>query len=291
MILQQLIADQVETANRVYELATSPTDNYAPNYYRYPDALSLLIHTTAQLELMLKRFNKRQVEGIEQRFNLANVSFLQLDQFDDLGVFVEFVWQQDIDDLSGIFASLMPQAIAAGGLMSQQELGFEIDFNPADLPAQKFLERHVPKLAKDITDTTRDRVKNSIRQSLLAGESRDDLVKRLGDVIDSEPRRRMIAQTESVQAFSEGRIQAGIEMGATEKKWRAQIERCPICDDLHGRTAPLAGYFEGKYGKFYGSPAHPHCRCGIELSFGAKNDTASIQQYRSDYLKSLRDRF
>lgn len=280
------IQRHAETANVVYQLAR---DEYAPNYYKYPDALALLLKTTATIELELNRFNKAQVAGIEQRLNLAAASALKLDQFDDLGIFIDFAWDQDEDILGGIFAGLMPSALSAGALMSQEELGFAIDFNPADLPAQKFLERHVPKLAGGVTDVTKERVKNSIRQSLLAGKNRDEMVHALEGIIDHPARRRAIAQTESVIAFSEGRIQAGIEMGATHKKWRAQLRPCPICSTLHGLSVKLTASFPGGY---YAPAAHTNCRCGLELVFDqtSQSDPEAIAARRKAYIDGLKTR-
>jgi hypothetical protein len=100
-----------------------------------------------------------------------------------------------------------------------------------------------------VIDVTRERVKYTVRQDLLAGKNRDEMVEDLAGIFDNEARRRAIAQTESVVAFSEGCIRAGIAMGATD------------------------------------------CRRGIELSFGAKADTAKIEGYRREYLKSITARF
>ncbi len=286
MPLEHFLAQQRDIAGIVFELATDD-GGYAPIYYKYPDALALLLKSTARLELDLKEFNRRQVETLDEHFNLAAIHSIQLDQFDDLGIFIDFAWDQDEDWLNQIFAANLPSDLSAGALMSQSELGFTIDYSPMDQPAQKFLERHIPKLAGDINVTTKNRVKNAVRQSLLAGEDRSGLEKRLESIFDNPARRRAIAQTESVQAFSEGRVQAGIEMGATEKRWRAQIGACPLCQSLHGVTVKITDSFPGGYSP----PLHVSCRCGIELSFGAKQDTSNIEQYRADYLKSLRERF
>jgi hypothetical protein len=234
MHTEAFVAQQTVIAGLVYELATTEPD-FAPNYYDYPDALSQLLKASARLKMELKRFNKRQAEDIGLRVDLSHIHQIKLDQFDKLGIFIDFMWDEDAADLSTIFATHLPGTIAASGLMSWMEIGITIDFGPSDLPAQKFLERHVSRLAKDTTDVTRERVKNTIRQGLLAGKDREALEEDLADVFDNASRRRMIAQTESVLAFSEGRIQAEIEMGATEKRWPSTE---PTLPNLRGIAWP-----------------------------------------------------
>jgi SPP1 gp7 family putative phage head morphogenesis protein len=288
MTPERLLSQRHATAGRVFQLATGEEGNdFAPNYYKYPESLALLLKAIVGLERKIKAFQRVQWDGIEQRFNLALISQLKFDQFDDLGIFVDFYWQQDEDNLAALFVQGLSDAIEAGGVMSQLELGFNIDFSPNDLPAVRYLEEHVPKLANSIALNTQKRIKHSIRKSLLAGEDRDQLVKRLEPIVKNTKRAESIAQTESIRAFSEGRIQAGIEMGATEKRWRAQIRRCPICDGLHGETVGITASFSTGH---FGAPAHANCRCGVELSFGENRDTENIEQYRKDYIKGLRSR-
>ena len=250
--LDRFLLQHAEIAGEVFRLSTDDDPQFAPEYHHYPEALAGLVKTMARLILALKRFQRMQAEGVQQRVNLN----IPLDQLDDFNLFIDFAWAQDTQDMVGIFTSLLPEAIAAGGLMSQLETGITIDFNPADLPSQKFLEKHIPKLAGDIADTTKERVTNTIKQGLVAGKNRDELADDLKGIFDDPKRRETIAHTESVTAFSEGRIQAGIQMGADTKEWSAQVVRCPLCDALHGKTAPLTGTFDD--GTF-APPRHPNC--------------------------------
>lgn len=265
MQLERFLSQQLEVAGIVYELSAGIED-FAPIYHRYPDALFLLVKSSARLELALRDFNRKQREGLSERVNFGAIGLIQFDQLDDLQVIVELQWAEDESELLAILYSEVPSAMEAGALMSQQELKFDIDFNPADAPAQKYLDKHLPPLAKDITDTTKDRIRNSIKQSIAAGEDRDALTKRLEGIVDSPARRRAIAQTESVRAFSNGRLIAGKKMGATGKRWRAQVQRCPICDGLNGQEVAIDALFDGV---FDAPPAHPNCRCGLQLMVDA----------------------
>lgn len=263
MDLEQTLFDYLELADTVYTLATDPNDDFASNYYDYPDALSLLVTTMAKLELALKRYNREQIAHIDQLINFSNLSILQLDQFDELGIFVDFQWEEDEEALNGIFADHLPSAMTAGAAMTEGELGIAIDFSPADKPAAKFLEKYIPKLSGEIQDTTKDRVRSTVRQGIINGHSREEMVKDLSGIIDSESRRRMIAQTESVRSFSEGRIQAALEIGATHKIWRAQVVRCPLCNALNGEKVAIRDTFSDGTNL---PPRHPRCRCGMRLA-------------------------
>ena len=288
MSVAALLHERAEVAGIVWEMAQQQPE-FAPNYYEYPESLAALLKASARLELALKRRQQEQADGIALRVNLNHIHQIKFDQWEALGIFIDFMWEEDVEAFGEVFFTHLPEALAAGALMTSLELGQVIDYSPADLPAQKFLELHVPKLAKETTEITKERVKNTIRRGLLEGKDREAISNDLRSVFDNPSRRRMIVQTESVQAFSEGRIQAGIEMGASGKEWQAQVVRCPLCGDLHGKQVPIDEEFPGGV---FAPPRHPRCRCGQRLVFGKRLATPEIiADRRKSYIESLSVRF
>lgn len=275
--VEAFLFDQAQLADEVYTFATSEKD-FAENYYNYPSVLAKLVKAMARLSLALKRFQKIQVEGLGNRVDIAS------------GLFIDFQWAQDADSLTSIFTTHLPEALMAGALMSQAELGQVLDFSPNDLPAQRFLETHIPKLSGELVTTTKERIANNIKQGITAGLDRDGIADSLADVIDSPVRRQTIVSTESVRAFSEGRIQAGIAMGADRKRWKAQIVRCPLCADLDGKEVGIIEvFFDGTFAP----PRHPRCQCGATLVFSPSRDTSPerIAFLQKQYLRGLAARF
>jgi SPP1 gp7 family putative phage head morphogenesis protein len=82
-------------------------------------------------------------------------------------------------------------------------------------------------------------------------------------------RARLITRTETIRALNDARLAAyqqaqlhGLVDGAAELVWVASPDACPVCSALDGTTSPvMAGFAEGP-------PAHPACRCTIDLQPG-----------------------
>jgi HK97 family phage portal protein len=81
----------------------------------------------------------------------------------------------------------------------------------------------------------------------------------------SRSRARLIAQTETTRAFTEGNFERWRQLGVTEAQWRTQRDAHvddEICRPLHGVIGSLAeGWVNPKDGETYRIPAHPGCRC------------------------------
>ena len=81
----------------------------------------------------------------------------------------------------------------------------------------------------------------------------------------SRSRARMIAQTETTTAFTEGNFERWRQIGITEAQWRTQRDSHvddEICRPLHGVIGTIAGgWVNPKDGRTYRIPAHPGCRC------------------------------
>lgn len=78
-----------------------------------------------------------------------------------------------------------------------------------------------------------------------------------------------LATTEITDAYKVGVLataEVATDGGSVEawKEWNAQIDErtCRVCGALHGVVRRLADPFPGG---FDGPPAHPHCRCGMDV--------------------------
>lgn len=125
-------------------------------------------------------------------------------------------------------------------------------------------EKHVAKLVSGVTDTTRDKIRLAIKQSLTRGETTSQAIERLQRVINNPVRAEMIAQTESVNAWSMGQHSYAKATGARKKIWEALAGACPQCSPLDGKKVGIDDDFPGGVSM----PAlHPRCRCSVYFEY------------------------
>jgi SPP1 gp7 family putative phage head morphogenesis protein len=101
-------------------------------------------------------------------------------------------------------------------------------------------------------------------------------------------RGEMIARTETITAFTEGRNAAwnrmretgALPLGAVMEWITSPDERsCQICIPLHGEQAPVGGSFAGG---FAGPPVHPSCRCDTRMILNPENIRRSEGRKEAD---------
>lgn len=92
-------------------------------------------------------------------------------------------------------------------------------------------------------------------------------------------RAQRIAETESWAAAQTGLMESwglldglGILDEGMVMAWRAKADACAECRVLHGTEIPIGGSFRGSGGGIFdGPPAHPNCRCHVELVPATEN--------------------
>lgn len=124
---------------------------------------------------------------------------------------------------------------------------------------------HAAELVKDLNKTTRDRISKSVESSIALGETVNEAAERMMKVIDDPVRARMIAQTETVQSYSDGVLTFGKESGAVSKTWELSGDPCPICIGIaeDGTVGINDSFNDGSDAP----PAHPNCRCILLLNY------------------------
>jgi len=139
--------------------------------------------------------------------------------------------------------------------------------------AVQWVQHYYFDLVKDITESSRNFIKEQMVEWLQSGEPLKDLEKRLQTRgMFGRVRAQMIAATETTRAYARGNYIAWKESGIVKgKKWATARDDkvCPICLPLHGMEIGLDQDFNAKnedgeviYTGFY-PPAHVNCRCGI----------------------------
>ncbi len=122
-----------------------------------------------------------------------------------------------------------------------------------------------PNPAYNIDQTTRGRINQSIKTSIRLGESHQQAVDRLMEVITDPARADMIAYTETVRAYAEGRRAYADQSNATGKYW-SDVGAIDICaDNTDQGIIPIGELFVSGDDN---EPAHVHCRCITTYVYG-----------------------
>lgn len=185
-------------------------------------------------------------------------------------------WQEEAEDLEGLlFPHLRDAAVAAAGnalagLVADVAVG--VDWGLVNGAAVRWAREHALGVARDITDTSRDFVRQELAAWAESGAPLDELTGRLAPLF-GPVRAEMIAVTETTRAFAEGNVITWRESGVVDGlRWMtAQDELvCPICEPLAGREAPLDGDgFSTEAGLgIPAPPAHVNCRCWLQPVVG-----------------------
>ena len=148
---------------------------------------------------------------------------------------IDFVF--DVADflrgIIGAFRTVVPSTLTEAAVMAAEEFGGE--FSPEPNWIGNYLAQRENKIA-DAGQATYDQIKGGIQAGIEAGDTMDELAKRVKDAFQTADRGRceVIAQTETASAFGVARQASMEQAGITHKEWlSAQDDRVR---DTHGVT-------------------------------------------------------
>lgn len=192
-------------------------------------------------------------------------------------------WRDEAKRLLSILLPLVNEG-ANGGIRQAQRsverLGISIDWTLGFTRAADWAREHTAELVKlegerSIIRATQERIRSVVANWIEAPDmTLPDLWKQLeADHGFSRHRAELIAQTETTRAYAEGEIAGAREMEEAglltyEKEWQTVMDSkvCQICEPLQGVTVDgFDGEFDTDVGPLQGPPAHPGCRCWINV--------------------------
>lgn len=236
----------------------SSGEPYAKHYRKNKKNFNQLVKETTQFNTAVKAYFKAQLERI---YKLVNIGLITADDTTD---FINTdAWDEENQQLVIVIHPKVETLFDLGVEAAQVQLKMHMSIDSSSAPVQKFLRNYTLSLAKDINNTTKADIKEQIKTSLALGETRQELEGRITNVIDNPYRAQMIAQTESIRAFSAGRIAVGQRMGVQKKQWITNGAVDEACTSAAGQgIIPINESFIN--GDDY-PPAHPNCKCAIDL--------------------------
>lgn len=256
-----LLTDLLRTEELValYHASELPGEEYHPGYKKNMDIFRKIarsdMETESEMGLYFEKQAKRVIKNTDwDAYEVRKASLLDM---------VTVKWVDDKLNLTLLLGKTLVDALEAGGEFTQIEQKIDSGWSSNDAPAVEFLNKYTPKLAGNLTDTTIDRIKSSLKYSVTNGESTAEAKARLFKVINDKKRAASIAHTESVRAFTGGRLLVGYEYGADRKRWDTTSKPCAICAEQARKGAvPIDKPFSNG---IWATPAHPNCRCLIKL--------------------------
>lgn len=207
-------------------------------------------------------------------------NFLRFDVTADPSVILEEIadWDRHRQQLFDILADNTEPAFVAGVNFAKATTA---NINITNIEINREVERYIAEaVATDvarITDTTRKQIRIAMLEGLSAGETRNDIAKRIRQVMTtaSTSRALAIADTESHNAISSGSFNTALISGLGTKTWNTVGDESvrDIHSILNGSTIAMNKFFSNNL-LYPGDAAHGsardivRCRC-----FLTYNDT------------------
>lgn len=186
-------------------------------------------------------------------------------------------WTQELQEDSG---ELMTDLIGKAAIQAAAELNFNLDIQDERILAA--IQRQQFKFANKVSNTSADKIKVVLEESIKEGKSIEGTVMALEELSKQfgAVRAEMIARTETVRAANEG-ARHGYKSAGVEKLMYSAIlddKTSDICHDLNGKVVSInEPFFSGdvyitqdgnKIDTSYDGgvpypPAHPNCRSTI----------------------------
>ncbi|MFM9793311.1 phage minor head protein [Streptomyces turgidiscabies] len=250
--------------HRELSIAIRASEDWQASYKDDPKTFKALLAGEADLEASAGAY----LRDLAQR-SLGYVDWSRLPQpvTADAGPVLnnsDPVWKQEETLLASAILDIVTELVATGAIAGENLYGIPIGFTTLDEAILIAARTQVAQLVSNVTATSRDLIRESIRQSIARGEDVNLAKARLLDVINNPVRAELIAHTESVNAYQRGLKNFGKVTGAVSKTWDGLAGACKLCSPLVGKTIPIDDLFEGGYDH---PSRHPRCRCGLIYNY------------------------
>jgi len=244
------------------------SEDWAKGYKKNKDAFAKLIKLETKIERKLRAyFRDFSKERLGKYINWSNYSKENIKAYRvDVTVDIEEIDDVEYGTLLNVIHDPLVLSIALGAETAQTQYNIDVGLNQYSSEVLQAAETYTAKLVKGITETTREKIKQSIATSLHLGEDVSSASDRLNRIVNDPRRAALIARTETVRSYTTGITTFGKKSGATQKVWELSSAPCEICQAAYDNTPNGDGVLDIDDEYSDGDPpAHPNCRCGISL--------------------------
>lgn len=273
-------------ALRITSLINASQEDWSYLYKKDPKTHAKLIKKQSKWQIELTKYLKDMSNNAHLFVNWAQYhSRLNADYNIDV-----IINDEAIDAYDGTFINisleLVAEIMATGGQAGENIYKIPLGIKSTDANIQKLATDKVaslvgkkvlkdgtivdnPNATMNINETTRNNILQSIKTSLALGETSQEALIRMQDIIYDPGRAQMISQTESVNAYQQGLSEFANESGAVGKEWDTFMG-CEICQGNTNQGAiPINGEFQSGDSE---PSAHPNCKCGLRYIYKSEWD-------------------
>src|ERR1700712_389452 len=245
-------------------------EKFHPSYRANRKSFKKLIRETVKFKRDMSKFFAGQYSRLE---HLVKPSIIRgNDQSDSDDYFYDVQWDKEDQTLTAVLEVNLGSLFEVGARATELVLQADLNIGPHMTEEAKFLREYTVKLAGEINQTTKKRITQQIKTSIEVGETKQLLTARIDNVLNNPARAKMIAQTESIRAYAEGRMAVGRRLKVPYKQWQAfQVDPNEICGQINGDVVPLEESFKNG---LFAPAAHPSCRCSLKLLYENPNDSS-----------------
>ena len=190
-----------------------------------------------------------------------------------IGDIIDFLGLDEIfngdDELERQMVKLIGAAAVGGVELFEESVTLQMDYTMVYSDVAEWARKHAGKAIKDINATTLKAVRKSVSRFVeTPGYTIGDIMGELTSHGLDAKRARMIAITETTNAYAEGQKLAGIELQKKNpgvlviKRWYTNNDDrvCDICGPLNGKEVAMDEMFDEERG-ISQPAAHVNCRC------------------------------
>lgn len=270
------------------------SEDWSSEYAKDPKTHARLIRTESAMRVDLTKYFRTIATDIARYIHwqpYLNQRKLTLDD-QNPNYNVEVI-VQDIpyDQYDGTFIKVVFEAIAAmtaiGAAAGEAIYKVPLGIQSTDAIIQQLTTKHVaslvgkkvlkdgsivdnPKADYRISNKTRTDIAQSIKTSLNLGEDINVATARLQKTISNPARAKIIAQTESVNAYQAGLTEFGKQSGAVGKEWQ-DVGAIDVCRE-YAELGPVPFDYDYDGNGLQGPTAHVKCKCGRRFIYQAEWD-------------------
>jgi len=135
-------------------------------------------------------------------------------------------WREEIEEWAKVSKEVHEIALDSNAKREIVNYGFDITFDVKNPLSQKWLDTYSLDKSKEVMDTQKDAIKDTLLEGFSNGESIQDLSKRIKDVYtpfkNAGWKAKRISRTEVIAASNEGALESYKQAGIEKKGWLVQ---------------------------------------------------------------------